>query len=131
MGTILNIIWFIFGGLIMGLAWYLVGAICFITIIGLPWARACFVIGNYTFFPFGREAINRAELNGEEDIGTGPLGFIGNVIWFLFAGLWLAIGHIASAFACAITIIGLPWAWAHLKLARISLAPIGQTIIDK
>ncbi len=131
MGFILNIIWFVFGGLFMGLAWYLIGALCFITIIGIPWAKACFIIGNYTFFPFGREAISREQITGEEDIGTGPLGFIGNVIWFLVAGFWLAIGHLAAAFACAITIIGIPWAWAHLKLARISLCPIGQEIVDK
>ncbi|NOH78272.1 YccF domain-containing protein [Vibrio sp. RE86] len=126
-----NIIWFLCGGVIMGLAWWLVGLICFISIIGIPWGRACFVIGNFSFFPFGQEVISRDELTKEMDIGTSPLGTIGNVVWFLLAGIWLAIGHIMSAVACFITIIGIPFALQHLKLAYISLAPIGKTVVPK
>lgn len=65
------------------------------------------------------------------DIGTSPLGLVGNVIWFVFAGIWLAIGHILSAVACFVTIIGIPFAIQHLKLAYISLAPIGKTVVPK
>ncbi|KHA59546.1 membrane protein [Vibrio variabilis] len=126
-----NIIWFLCGGVIMGLAWWLVGLLCFISIIGIPWGRACFVMGNFSFFPFGQEVIGRDELTKEMDIGTSPLGTIGNVIWFLLAGIWLAIGHIMSAVACFITIIGIPFALQHLKLAYISLAPIGKTVVPK
>lgn len=126
-----NIIWFLCGGVIMGLAWWLVGLLCFISIIGIPWGRACFVMGNFSFFPFGQEVIGRDELTKEMDIGTSPLGVIGNVIWFLLAGIWLAIGHIMSAVACFITIIGIPFALQHLKLAYISLAPIGKTVVPK
>jgi uncharacterized membrane protein YccF (DUF307 family) len=126
-----NIIWFLFGGVFMGLAWWFFGLFALLSIVGIPWAKACFVIGQFTFFPFGKEAISRKSLNNQDDIGTGPLGFIGNVIWFIFAGFWLAIGHITSAFACAITIIGIPFAIQHLKLAVISLAPIGMTVVDK
>jgi uncharacterized membrane protein YccF (DUF307 family) len=126
-----NIIWFLCGGVIMGLAWWLVGLVCFISIIGIPWGRACFVMGNFSFFPFGQEVISRDELTKEMDIGTSPLGTIGNVIWFLLAGIWLAIGHIMSAVACFITIIGIPFALQHLKLAYISLAPIGKTVVPK
>ena len=126
-----NIIWFLCGGVIMGLAWWLVGLICFISIIGIPWGRACFVIGNFSFFPFGQEVISRDELTKEMDIGTSPLGTIGNIIWFLLAGIWLAIGNIMSAVACFITIIGIPFALQHLKLAYISLAPIGKTVVSK
>lgn len=126
-----NIIWFLCGGVIMGLAWWLVGLVCFISIIGIPWGRACFVMGNFSFFPFGQEVIGRDELTKEMDIGTSPLGAIGNVIWFLLAGIWLAIGHIMSAVACFITIIGIPFALQHLKLAYISLAPIGKTVVPK
>ncbi|KOO13971.1 hypothetical protein AKJ18_16630 [Vibrio xuii] len=115
----------------MGLAWWLVGLICFISIIGIPWGRACFVIGNFSFFPFGQEVISRDELTKEMDIGTSPLGTIGNIVWFLLAGIWLAIGHIMSAVACFITIIGIPFALQHLKLAYISLAPIGKTVVSK
>jgi uncharacterized membrane protein YccF (DUF307 family) len=126
-----NIIWFLCGGVFMGLAWWLVGIICFISIIGIPWGRACFVMGNFSFFPFGQEVISRDELTKEMDIGTSPLGVIGNVVWFLLAGIWLAIGHIMSAVACFITIIGIPFALQHLKLAYISLAPIGKTVVPK
>ncbi|CAK4075244.1 YccF domain-containing protein [Vibrio sp. 16] len=126
-----NIIWFLCGGVIMGLAWWLVGLLCFISIIGIPWGRACFVMGNFSFFPFGQEVIGRDELTKEMDIGTSPLGTIGNVIWFLLAGIWLAIGHIMSAVACFITIIGIPFALQHLKLAYISLAPIGKTVVPR
>ncbi|GAA5648564.1 MULTISPECIES: YccF domain-containing protein [Vibrio] len=131
MRTLGNIIWFICGGVFMGLAWWLFGLLAFISIIGIPWGRACFVMGNFSFFPFGYEAISRDELTNETDIGTSPLGFIGNVIWFLLAGIWLAIGHIMSAVACFITIIGIPFALQHLKLAYISLAPIGKTVVPK
>lgn len=131
MRTLGNIIWFLFGGIIMGLMWWFFGLLAFISIIGIPWGRACFVMGNFSFFPFGKEAISRDELFNEMDIGTSPLGAIGNVIWFLFAGIWLAIGHICSAVACFITIIGIPFAIQHLKLAVISLAPIGKTVVTK
>ena len=131
MSTIGNFIWFIFGGLITGLLWWLFGLIAYITIVGIPWGKACFVIGKFTFFPFGKEAISRKELTNKDDIGSGPLGVIGNVIWFIFAGLWLALGHLASAIICFITIIGIPFGIQHLKLAGISLFPIGKTIVPK
>ncbi|WP_300179999.1 YccF domain-containing protein [uncultured Aliivibrio sp.] len=131
MSAIGNLIWFLFGGVFMGLAWCFFGVLAFISIIGIPWGRACFVIAGFSFFPFGKEAIARDELTLSEDIGTGGLGFIGNVLWFIFAGFWLAIGHVISAVACFVTIIGIPFAIQHLKLAAISIAPIGQTIVDK
>lgn len=115
----------------MGILWWIMGLICFISIIGIPWAKACFVIGQFTFFPFGKEAISRKELHQTEDIGTSGFGVIGNIIWFLLFGLWLAIAHIASAIFCFITIIGIPFGIQHLKLAAIALFPIGQTIVDK
>jgi len=129
MRTIGNFFWFILGGAFMGLAWWLVGIVAFMTIVGIPWAKACFVIGQFSFFPFGQEAISRRELNQQDDIGRGALGFIGNLIWFVFAGLWLAIGHIISAVINFSTIIGIPFGIQHLKLAAIALAPIGQTIV--
>jgi uncharacterized membrane protein YccF (DUF307 family) len=129
--TLGNIIWFLCGGIVMGLMWWFFGLLAFISIIGIPWGRACFVMGNFSFFPFGQEAIARDELTNETDIGTSPLGLVGNVIWFVFAGIWLAIGHIMSAVACFITIIGIPFALQHLKLAYISLAPIGKTVVPK
>lgn len=129
--TIGNILWFVLGGVMMGLMWWFFGLLAFISIVGIPWGRACFVIGKFSFFPFGHEAVARDELTKQKDIGTGTLGLIGNVIWFIFAGVWLAIGHIMSAVACFVTIIGIPFALQHLKLAYISLAPIGKTIVPK
>jgi len=125
-----NILWFVFGGLIMGLAWWMVGILALITIVGIPWAKACFVLGTFAFFPFGKVAVNRRELYGRDDIGTGAFGLIGNVIWFIFAGVWLAIGHLLSALVCFVTIIGIPFGLQHLKLALIALAPIGQTVVN-
>ena len=126
-----NFLWFILGGVIMGILWWIMGLICFISIIGIPWGKACFVIGQFTFFPFGKEAISRKELYQTEDIGTSGFGVIGNIIWFLLCGLWLAIGHIMSAIFCFFTIIGIPFGIQHLKLAGIALFPIGLTIVDK
>ncbi|MFH0988855.1 MAG: YccF domain-containing protein [bacterium] len=131
MRTIGNLIWFVFGGIFMGLAWWFIGLIAFLSIVGIPWGKACFVIGQFTFFPFGREAISRKDLTLKDDIGTGALGSLGNIIWFIFAGLWLAIGHVLSALLCFVTIIGIPFGVQHLKLAGISLAPIGKTIVTK
>lgn len=71
MGVIGNVLWFVLGGVFMGLGWWLVGALAFISIIGIPWGRACFVIGGFAFFPFGREAVNRKDLTRQGDIGTG------------------------------------------------------------
>jgi uncharacterized membrane protein YccF (DUF307 family) len=131
MRTIGNLIWFLLGGVIMGLVWWLYGLIAFITIVGIPWGRACFVMGKFSFFPFGKEAISRKELTQQDDIGTSALGTIGNIIWFIFAGLWLAIGHVFSAIACFITIIGIPFGLQHLKLAGIAISPIGKTVVSK
>lgn len=131
MRAIGNLIWFIFGGLIMGLAWCFVGLLAFVSIVGIPWAKACFVMGQFTFFPFGKEAISRSHLNEKDDIGTGSLGTLGNIIWFIVAGFWLAIGHVISTILCFITIIGIPFGIQHLKLAGISIAPIGKTIVSK
>lgn len=131
MSAIGNILWFIFGGFVMGLGWLFIGLLAFITIVGIPWGRACFVIGQFSFFPFGKEAISRKDLNKEGDIGTGTFGTLGNVIWFIFAGIWLAILHFFSAIICFITIIGIPFGIQHLKLAGLSLAPIGKAIVSK
>ena len=131
MSTLGNLLWFILGGALMGLGWWLVGLLAFVSIVGIPWGRACFVIGQFAFFPFGKEAVSREELSGRSDIGTGALGLLGNIIWFVLAGVWLAIGHMLSAAACFVTIIGIPFAIQHFKLALIALAPIGKTIVDK
>jgi uncharacterized membrane protein YccF (DUF307 family) len=126
---LLNVLWIVFGGLWMAVGWLFAAVIMAITIIGLPWARAALTIAAYTLLPFGQRAVSRAEYTGQEDLGTGPLGLIGNIIWFVLAGWWLALGHLIIAVLLAITIIGLPFAWAHLKLAGLALWPIGKTIV--
>lgn len=131
MNAIGNFFWFVLGGALMGLGWWLAGLVCYLTIVGIPWGKACFVIGQFAFFPFGKEAVSRKDLSAKDDIGTGTLGQLGNIIWFIFAGVWLAIGHLVSAFACFITIIGIPFGIQHMKLAAIALAPIGKTIVPK
>ncbi len=129
MSLIGNILWFILGGVITGLMWWAFGLLAFITIIGIPFGKACFVIGSFAFLPFGKVAISRETLTGKDDIGTGAFGLVGNIIWFICAGLWIGIAHIVAAAACAVTIIGIPFAWQHVKLAALTLAPIGQTIV--
>ena len=114
LSLLLNLLWIAFGGLYMAAGWVLAAVIMAITIIGLPWARAAFNIAVYTLFPFGQKAVSRAEYYGTEDIGTGPLGFVGNLI---------------TAILLAVTIIGIPFAWAHFKLAGIALWPIGKMIV--
>lgn len=131
MRAIGNIFWFILGGFLMGLGWWLAGLVAAITIVGLPWAKACFVIGHFAFLPFGKEAVSRKDVTQQDDIGTGALGAVGNVIWFVLAGWWLAIGHLVSALACFVTIIGIPFGIQHIKLALIAVAPIGKTIVSK
>jgi len=125
----LNIVWLLLGGVWMAFGWLVAAIIMAITIIGLPWARAAFNIAAYTLLPFGQRAVRRDILTGQPDIGTGVLGLVGNLIWLLLAGWWLALAHLVTALLLAVTIIGIPFAWAHLKLAGIALWPIGRTIV--
>ncbi len=120
-----NLIWFIFGGFFMGLAWWLAGLLAALTIIGIPFAIAAFRIGTFSFWPFGRQIVpqpNRGEVHE-------LLDFLANILWIIFGGLWLAIGHLVWALIFTITIIGVPFAVQHLKLARLSLTPYGKRIV--
>ena len=129
LSILFNLLWIVFGGLWMAVGWLIAAVIMAITIIGIPWARAAFNIAAYTLLPFGQRAVSRAEYLGRDDTGTGPLGFIGNIVWLILAGWWLALGHLVTAILLAITIIGIPFAWAHLKLAGLALWPIGKMIV--
>lgn len=130
MTLLLNILWFICGGWISGLLWLLAGVLLAITIIGLPYSAAAFRIAGFVVWPFGKEIVSRDEI-GRGDIGTGPLGFLMNVLWFVLAGWYLALSHVLIAFAEAITIIGLPFAFKDLQMAGFALAPIGKTVIRR
>ena len=129
MSLLLNVLWIVFGGLCMAVGWLFAAVIMAITIVGLPWTRAAFNIALYTLLPFGQKAVSRAQRTGAEDIGTGLLGMLGNIIWLVLAGWWLALGHLHHRVSSALTIIGIPFAWAHLKLAGIALWPIGKMIV--
>lgn len=115
----------------MGLLWWAFGVLAIITIVGIPWAKACFVIGQFTLWPFGKEAVSRDSISGVDDIGTGVLGTLGNVVWLLVAGIWLAIAHLSAALCLFVTIIGIPFGIQHMKLALVALMPIGKTIVNK
>lgn len=126
LGCLGNVLWFFPFGLGTGLLWCIAGVFCFISIIGIPWGRACFVMAGFAFMPFGRMPVSRDVLTGEGDIGTGPLGTVGNIVWLLLCGIWIACGHLLSALACAVTIIGIPFAWQHVKLAALGPVPHRQ-----
>jgi uncharacterized membrane protein YccF (DUF307 family) len=130
LSLLMNVLWIVFGGLWMAIGWLIAAVVMAITIIGLPWAWAAFNIASYTLLPFGRKAVSRAEYSGSQDIGSGPFGLLGNIVWLILAGWWLALGHLITAILLAVTIIGIPFAWVHLKLAGISLWPIGKIIVD-
>ena len=130
MTLILNVLWIFFGGAWMALGWLIAAALMALSIIGLPWARSALVMAGYTLIPFGMRAENRLSVSGP-DLGTGAVGFVGNVVWLVFAGWWLALGHLVSALLNAVAIIGLPFAWAHLKLAGFALWPVGRTLVPR
>jgi uncharacterized membrane protein YccF (DUF307 family) len=121
MRVILNIIWLIFGGLWLALGYAVAGILCFILIVTIPFGFAAFRIAAYALWPFGRTVVDKP--------GPRPGALIGNVIWVIIAGVWLAIGHIVSAIAMAVTIIGIPLALANLKLIPVSLFPLGKDIV--
>ena len=121
MRLILNIIWLVFGGLWFALGFLLAALVCFVLIITIPFGFASARIALFALWPFGRTVVDKP---GPQ---TGAL--VGNVIWVLVAGLWLAIGHLISAVAMAVTIVGIPLALANLKLIPVSLMPLGKEIV--
>ena len=117
---ILNIIWFLTAGIWLFLGYVLAGIIACVLIVTIPFGVASFRIAGFVIWPFGREVVQ-----GD----TGAFGLLGNVIWFIVAGLWLAIGHVITAAAQAVTIIGLPLAWANLKLIPVTCFPFGTQVV--
>lgn len=121
MRTLLNIVWLVFAGLWLWLGYVLAGILLCIPIITIPWAIASFRIAGYVIWPFGRTIVDKPT--------AGVASFLGNVIWLLFAGWWLALGHLASGIALCLTIIGIPLAIANFKMIPISLMPLGKDIV--
>ncbi|MGA4668524.1 YccF domain-containing protein [Propionibacteriaceae bacterium Y1923] len=122
MRTLLNLVWFIFGGFWLALGYFFFGIIACIFIITIPAGVASFRMARYALWPFGKAVV--------EKTGAGAGSALMNVIWFLVAGLWLAIGHITTAAAQAITIIGIPLAIANLKMIPVTCFPFGKDIVD-
>ena len=128
MTLLLNILWFICGGWLTTLLWLIAGAVMAITIVGLPWSFAAWRIAAFSFAPFGKQIVDREEATGYSDIGTGPVGCVMNVVWFVLGGWHVALAHLVIAFFEAITIIGLPFAFKDLQLAGLALAPVGKYV---
>jgi uncharacterized membrane protein YccF (DUF307 family) len=122
MRILLNVIWLIFGGLVLAIAYAVVALVMFILIITIPFGVASIRIAVFCLWPFGRTLVKR------EDAGAGSL--IGNVIWIVLAGWWLALGHIITGVAMCLTIIGIPLGLANFKLIPVSLTPFGRDIVD-
>ncbi|MFP3715124.1 YccF domain-containing protein [Puerhibacterium sp. TATVAM-FAB25] len=121
MKTLLNIIWLLFAGLWLALAYALAGVLLLLPIITIPFAIASFRIGGYALWPFGRTVVDRPTA------GAGSV--VGNVIWVLLAGWWLALGHVVTSIPLFVSIIGIPLGWANLKLIPVSLLPLGKEVV--
>jgi uncharacterized membrane protein YccF (DUF307 family) len=121
MRLLMNILWFVLGGWISGSLWVLAGVILAVTIVGLPWTPAAFRIAGFSYWPFGKVVVDRPE---------EPASLVLNIVWFIFAGWWLALHHLVLSLALAVTIIGIPFAWQHVKLAILSLTPVGKTVME-
>lgn len=122
MRVVLNIIWLVFGGLLLALGYAITGIVMFILIITIPFGIAAWRMALFCLWPFGRTLIRR------EDAGAASV--IGNVIWFILAGWWLALGHLITGGLMCLTIIGIPLGLANLKLIPVSLTPFGREIVD-
>jgi uncharacterized membrane protein YccF (DUF307 family) len=129
MTLILNLLWFVLGGWAAGLSWLFSAVLLALTVVGLPWAQAAIRIGLFTFFPFGRQVVDRRVL-GRQDLGTGPVGCLLNAIWFVLGGWWLALGHLVLGGLLLVPLITIPFALQHFKLAAIALAPIGKDVVE-
>ena len=123
MKTLLNIIWLVFGGFWLALGYFAAGIICCLLIVTIPWGIASFRMANYAVWPFGREVVDKPS--------AGVFSFLGNVIWVIAAGWWLALTHIATGLALCLTIIGIPMGIANFKLIPVSLMPLGKEIVTK
>lgn len=120
MRTLGNILWFLFGGLIGGLAWTLAGGIWCITIIGIPFGLQCFKFASLAFFPFGKDVV----------YGGGSVSFLANIIWLIFFGWEMALGYLALGAVWCITIVGIPVGLQCFKMAKLSLMPFGADVIS-
>ncbi len=128
MAFLLNILWFILGGgFFAGLLWLLTGCILILTIVGIPFGYAAFRIAGFAAFPFGKELVDARVVGEERVVGTT----LGNVLWIVLAGIWLAISHVMAGVTLCLTIIGIPFGFAHFRLAGVCFAPLGKRTVLK
>ncbi|MFF8913513.1 YccF domain-containing protein [Streptomyces sp. NPDC015032] len=118
---ILNILWVVFCGFWMALGYAVAALICFILIVTIPFGIASMRIAGYVLWPFGRTTVERPD--------AGAPSCVGNVIWLVFAGWWLALGHLLTSIPLFVSIIGIPFGWANLKMIPISLMPLGREVV--
>ncbi|WP_028707909.1 YccF domain-containing protein [Propionicicella superfundia] len=123
MRTLLNIIWLVTGGIWLALGYVLFGIVACVFIVTIPAGVASFRMARYAFWPFGRAVVERPG-------GSGVMSGVSNVVWFLVAGLWLAVGHVSTAAAQFVTIVGIPLAIANLKMIPVTCFPFGKQIVD-
>ncbi|MBW8816111.1 MAG: YccF domain-containing protein [Caulobacterales bacterium] len=121
MRLLMNLLWFVLGGWISGSLWILAGLLLAITVIGLPWTPAAFRMAGFSYWPFGRVVVDRDH---------GATGVVLNILWLVLAGWWLALHHLVLAVGLAVTIIGIPFAWQHIKLAGLALTPVGKAVVE-
>ncbi|MFD7155077.1 YccF domain-containing protein [Kribbella sp. NPDC059898] len=121
MKTLLNLIWLVLAGFWLAVGYALAGIICCVLIVTIPFGIAAFRIAGYTLWPFGRTVVDKPTA------GAGAL--LGNLIWIVFAGWWLALGHLTTGIALCLTIIGIPLGVANFKLIPVSLLPLGKEIV--
>ncbi len=125
---LLNILWFVFGGgFVAWILWVLLGGLLFITIIGIPFAYAAFRIAGFAAFPFGKELVDSRKIGEKRVIGTS----LANFLWIILAGIWLAVSHILAGISLCVTIIGIPFGFAHFRLAGVCFAPLGKISVSK
>jgi len=122
MRTVLNIVWLVLSGFWLAVGYALAGVVMMLLVVTIPFGIAAFRLAGFVLWPFGRTVVRKPS--------AGAASGIGNVIWFVLAGVWIAIGHVVTAVALFVTIIGIPLAIANLKLAAVALAPLGKEIVD-
>ncbi|MFE9743749.1 YccF domain-containing protein [Saccharothrix saharensis] len=121
MRLILNLIWLVLSGFWLAVGYVVAGVVCCVLIVTIPWGLASFRIANYALWPFGRTVVDRP--------GAGAPSLLGNIIWIVVAGIWLAIGHVVTGALLCVTIIGIPLGVANFKLVPVSLMPLGKEIV--
>lgn len=121
LSVVLNVIWIVIAGCWLCLSYIVAGILGYLFIITIPFGHASFRIARFVIWPFGREVV----VNPRAGAGSA----LGNVLWFFIAGLWLAFGHVVTAFGLAITIVGIPFAWANLKMISLICFPLGKQIV--